>query len=293
MKRYLVTSSAVFLLIGCCVATKTSLVSPPENSRNVPIFFPDASVPGNTVTVVTVTPPENESVEPSSCPTDMVEVKGDYCPQVEQTCLEYDEKVVNVNGKVRCLHFAPSKCLSKTKKPMHFCIDRFEWPNKEGDIPEVMVTWNDMKRNCESQGKRLCRDVEWEFACEGPEMLPYPYGYDRNPGVCNIDNPWREFDPYKLGSSNPKVRQAEVERLSQRVPSGSKPQCQSPFGVFDMTGNVDESVINSTGNPYKSGEKGGHWAMGARNRCRPMTTVHNEDFAFYEIGGRCCKDSNE
>lgn len=293
MKRYVLPASIVLLLIGCCAVSKTQIVPPPENSR-IPEFFPDASVPDRTITVVTVIPPPAPPEKQSFCPADMVEVEGDYCPQVEQKCLEYDETVVNINGKVRCLHFeSPSKCLSKTKKPMRFCMDRFEWPNKEGEIPEVMVTWNDMKRNCESQGKRLCHDVEWEFACEGTEMLPYPYGFDRNPGICNIDNPWREFDPRKLGSSDPKVRQAEVERLSQRLPSGSKPQCQSPFGVYDMTGNVDESVVNSSGHPYKSGEKGGHWAMGARNRCRPMTTVHNEDFAFYEIGGRCCKDANE
>jgi hypothetical protein len=227
---------------------------------------------------------------PNFCPDDMVLVSGNYCPVVEQTCLKWDEKVINVNGKVRCLEFAPTKCLSKQKKAMSFCIDKFEYPNKLGAIPEVMVTWNEMAVKCAAEGKRLCKDVEWEFACEGEDALPYPYGLNRDPGTCNIDNAWRAFDGGKL--SNPATRQAEVDRLSQRVPSGSKPGCVSPFGVYDMTGNVDESVINSSGSPYKSGEKGGHWAMGARNRCRPMTTVHNESFAFYEIGGRCCKEAN-
>ena len=225
------------------------------------------------------------------CPSDMKEVFGNYCPKVEQNCLNWDEKVVNVNGKVRCLEFEkPSKCLSPSRKPLHFCIDTYEWPNQKGAIPEVMITWNQAKRSCEALGKRLCRDYEWEFACEGEEMLPYAHGYIRDAGGCNIDNPWIPFNEAKLGSSDPKVRQEEVDRLSQRVPAGSRPNCISPFGVYDMIGNVDEMVVNSSGKPYKSGEKGGHWCIGARNRCRPMTTVHGEDFAFYEISYRCCSD---
>jgi sulfatase modifying factor 1 len=56
-----------------------------------------------------------------------------------------------------------------------------------------------------------------------------------------------------------------------------------------MTGNVDEWVINETGKPYKSGLKGGYWGP-VRDRCRPMTIAHNEEFAYYQIGFRCCGD---
>ena len=63
----------------------------------------------------------------------------------------------------------------------------------------------------------------------------------------------------------------------------------SPYGVYDMTGNVDEWVVNESGKPYKSGLKGGYWGP-VRDRCRPMTTVHAEGFSFYQIGFRCCSD---
>lgn len=161
-----------------------------------------------------------------------------------------------------------------------------------------MVSWNDMKVNCESEGKRLCLDHEWTLSCEGPEMLPYPYGYKRDANACNIDHPQRPgFDASKARMT-PEV----VAWLDQRVPSGSMPACVSPYGVHDMTGNVDESIVNSEhGQPmdpthpggkkqFWSGEMGGHWVIGARNRCRPKTTVHDESTVFYEIGGRCCKD---
>ena len=32
----------------------------------------------------------------------------------------------------------------------------------------------------------------------------------------------------------------EMDRLWQGVRSGSQPGCRSPFGVYDLTGNVDE-----------------------------------------------------
>jgi len=93
-----------------------------------------------------------------------------------------------------------------------------------------------------------------------------------------------------LGSNDPKVRDAEAKRLWQGEPSGTRPSCVSPYGVFDMTGNVDEWVVNESGAPHQSGLKGGHWGP-VRNRCRPMTTSHDEGFSFYQIGFRCCADA--
>lgn len=222
-----------------------------------------------------------------ACPDNMVEVEGDYCPEVEQSCLRY----IDPEGVFprRCAEFAPTtKCLSKTTKK-HFCIDRFEYPNKQGENPVVMKTWYDARDACSGQGKRLCGDSEWTVACEGQERLPYPYGYDRNSEACNIDKPHPDVNEKALGSADPKVRDAEAKRLWQGEPSGSRPSCVSPYGVFDMTGNVDEWVVNESGTPFKSGLKGGYWGP-VRDRCRPMTTVHAEGFSFYQIGFRCCSD---
>jgi len=222
-----------------------------------------------------------------SCPDGMLEVAGDWCPEVEQKCLRY----IDPEGVFprRCAEFAPSsKCSGKSTKK-HFCIDRYEWPNRAGENPVVMKTWFEAKDACTSAGKRLCGDSEWTVACEGQERLPYPYGYDRNADACNIDKPHPDVNEKALGSSDPKVRDAEAKRLWQGEPSGSRASCVSPYGVFDMTGNVDEWVVNESGQPYKSGLKGGYWGP-VRDRCRPMTTVHAEGFSFYQIGFRCCSD---
>jgi formylglycine-generating enzyme len=222
-----------------------------------------------------------------SCPDGMLEVEGDWCPEVEQKCLRY----IDPEGVFprRCAEFAPtSKCSGKTTKK-HFCIDRYEWPNKAGENPVVMKTWYEARDACSNIGKRLCGDSEWTVACEGQERLPYPYGYDRNAEACNIDKPHPDVNEKALGSSDPRVRDAEAKRLWQGEPSGSRASCVSPYGVFDMTGNVDEWVVNESGQPYKSGLKGGYWGP-VRDRCRPETTVHAEGFSFYQIGFRCCAD---
>ena len=219
----------------------------------------------------------------SHCPDNMVEVEGEYCPWLEQKCLRW----LDPETKMRCAEFAPtSKCQTKTTKK-HFCIDRYEWPNKVGEKPVVMKTWFEAKDSCSAVGKRLCGDSEWTVACEGEEHLPYPYGYARNADACNIDKPHPEVNEVALG--NPATRDAEAARLDQRDASGSRESCVSPYGVYDMTGNVDEWVVNESGAPYKSGLKGGYWGP-VRTRCRPMTTAHAELFSFYQIGFRCCED---
>ena len=226
------------------------------------------------------------SFDPGSgdCPSGMVEVEGDYCPNVEQTCIRW----LDPDIKMRCAEFAPTgPCKGKTAHK-RFCIDRYEYPNVPGERPVVMKTWYEAKATCESMGKRLCGESEWTLACEGQEHLPYPYGLERDASACNIDKPHPDVNEKAL--ANPRTRDAEVARLDQRDPSGFRDNCVSPYGVRDMTGNVDEWVVNESGRPYQSGLKGGYWGP-VRTRCRPMTVAHNEKFQFYQIGFRCCSET--
>jgi hypothetical protein len=227
----------------------------------------------------------SELVASGTCGDNQVEVDGDYCPALEQKCIRWMDPETTIPR--RCSEFAPTgKCQGRTIKK-HFCIDKYEYPNKAGDKPVVMKTWYEAADACKGQGKRLCGDSEWTLACEGQERLPYPYGYERNSQACNIDKPHPEVN--EAAMANPHTRDAEVVRLWQGENSGSREACVSPYGAMDMTGNVDEWVINESGMPYKSGLKGGYWGP-VRDRCRPMTTAHYEHFVFYQIGFRCCAD---
>jgi formylglycine-generating enzyme required for sulfatase activity len=228
--------------------------------------------------------------EPASeCPPEMVEVSGEWCPIVEQFCVrQVDPKHPE---RDRCAEFAKTgRCLGGPSMK-HFCIDRYEWPNQPGAKPVVGVNWNEAREQCAGVHKRLCQGAEWTLACEGAERLPYPYGYVRNAEACNIDRPYIMPDDARW--ADPKNRPAEIARLDQRDPSGARDSCVSPFGVYDMTGNVDEWVVNEHGTrkekPYASGLKGGYWGP-VRDRCRPMTTEHNEWHTGYQIGFRCCAD---
>ena len=48
-----------------------------------------------------------------------------------------------------------------------YCVDRYEWPNQKGVLPEGWLTWDEARANCEGVGKRLCTSAEWERACRG------------------------------------------------------------------------------------------------------------------------------
>ena len=220
----------------------------------------------------------------ATCPAGMVEVEGEYCPAVAHRCVKWiSEK------RDRCAKYeATNRCFGEPVVK-RFCMDRFEYPNQAGVRPEVGMTWEQAQAKCEADGKRLCTSSEWTTACEGPERTPYPNGYER--GACNVDQPY--IMPNDQAFRNPATRAQEIERLSQSEPAGARDECVSHYGAYDLTGNVDEWVVNENGSPdsrpYQSGLKGGYWGP-VRNRCRPMTVDHNAWHAGYQIGFRCCAD---
>jgi formylglycine-generating enzyme len=232
-------------------------------------------------------PAQSRSPELASiCPDGMALVEGLHCQTVVHQCSRY----LSVT-RDRCQEYVPkSRCIGR-QTSKRFCVDVFEYPNREGDKPIVGVDYFEARDECGRQGKRLCTSSEWELACEGSGLLPYPYGYVRDSSVCNFDKPY--IIPDNDAYANPKTRQAEMARLDQREPSGVRLECVSTFGVSDMTGNVDEWVENESGfgdkAPYRSGLKGGYWGP-VRNRCRPMTVDHNQWHTGYQVGFRCCSN---
>lgn len=143
------------------------------------------------------------------CTEGMVEVQGQmmaegsgYFDVVEalqkKACVDW----INRTFPERCARFDAErwKALAADipRRPMHFCIDRFEYPNRRGAYPWIMVDWNEARGICARDGKRPCSEAEWTFACEGSEALPYPYGYERDADACVIDHAWRPYDAEAL-----------------------------------------------------------------------------------------------
>jgi formylglycine-generating enzyme required for sulfatase activity len=219
----------------------------------------------------------------SACPADMVPVEGLHHEQVQRICDDYRAS--------KCWSFLPGLVMLEPRRtPIRACMDRYEWPNKKGATPEVMVRFVEAEQRCTSVEKRLCSEFEWELACEGPRHLPWPYGWAQEPGACNSDKPYRAYSDKKISSSDAMVRAGEVKRLWQGAPSGSHPRCVSPFGAVDLVGNVEEWVSTSRPEwPFRSSLKGGYWSK-AYSGCRGTNERHGPRFRYYEIGFRCCKD---
>ena len=110
----------------------------------------------------------------------------------------------------------------RTVELQPFCIDKYEYPNRAGEVPMVSVSWEKAKELCRRTGKRLCREEEWEAACHGQERRSFAIGSRLLRSDCNI--------------------YSDINKPPFVLPSGSFPNCRSPEGVFDLDGNVSEFV---------------------------------------------------
>ncbi|MFH1437351.1 MAG: SUMF1/EgtB/PvdO family nonheme iron enzyme [Pseudomonadota bacterium] len=195
------------------------------------------------------------------------------------------------------------------------CMDLYEAPNAEGALPLVMYTFVEAEAWCSGRAKRLCTDLEWLAACEGPDGLSYPYGEAPVPGRCNDEETWLVYsqpllDAWPAGVSGPDVGSLDelldaaravstaagesadhVESLYQGEGSGANAGCVGPAGVYDLVGNMEEWTRRADGGEpsFHGNLKGRYWAES--RTCQQSVTVHGDGFRFYEIGFRCCADA--
>jgi Sulfatase-modifying factor enzyme 1 len=207
----------------------------------------------------------------SVCPKDMLEISGQYCRVVSHRCLEW----MDPPGKFRrCkLYEQPARCTG-ARKHMHFCIDRDEFKRDGSTLALSNKSFFQASRICQEAGKRICSESEWNFACEGEELRPYPYGFERDPTACNADR-------LDLAAGAHQLRDL-------RAPRGAYPRCTSPFGVRDLTGNLEELVAREDYR-RRPALKGGHFLPG-RNHCRARQIIHGPGYSGVETGFRCCAD---
>ena len=137
--------------------------------------------------------------------------------------------------------------------------DRRRWP-------VTGISWGEASQYCESRGRRLPTEAEWEYAARGLEGRLYPWGNDFSPHLVNS---------LEAGTEHPE-------------PVGHRPN-KSPAGVLDMAGNVWQWVQDDF-RPYSNVQPGPVIPAGAKvirggsfrsDKWHVMTTTRN-----FEIAGR-------
>jgi len=223
----------------------------------------------------------------SECPDDMRLVTGTHYDEIQHLC-------VDPRPDARDTHcFAYWEGITAAEghtQEIGVCMDQFEAPNRRGVRPYVMKSFRQTERWCKARHKRACSEQEWETACEGPEFRPLAYGWAVDKKVCNSNRGWRPFDAEAFARGGEDAK-AEVSRLWQGSQSGQHVDCVSPFGIYDMMGNVEEWVSTRTGRRFPGALMGGFWAK-PWTGCRGTNDAHQPSFQFYETGFRCCADPN-
>lgn len=158
-------------------------------------------------------------------------------------------------------------------------------------VPQGYITGLQAEAACQQAGKRLCTSQEWLRACQGAQPTVYPYGDTRQPGLCNDARATHPAIEY-FGANDPNVwsklgHQCINQQANTLTKTGSKTQCVTTDGAFDMMGNLHEWTSDSSGI-----FRGGFYADTFRNGngCLYRTTAHNRQHWDYSTGFRCCHD---
>ena len=110
------------------------------------------------------------------------------------------------------------------------------------DHPVASVTWHDAKIYCEWVGGRLPTEAEWEKAASWDDQtktkrtFPWGTGIDcEHANYAPLGNPAHATDDYCVGDT---------------TPVGSYESGKSPYGLYDMSGNVWEWVNDLYSDTY-------------------------------------------
>lgn len=151
----------------------------------------------------------------------------------------------------------------------------FDWnvstrthPPGKDSHPVVCINYEDAQAFCRWAHCRLPTEQEWEKAARSTDGRTYPWGEEWLPSkYCNI-------------------REANI---GDTTPVDDFPAGVSPYGVWDMIGNVIEWTSSNYDAKHKVG-CGGSWSNIDDNICAASRYLLTPTTRYYNIGFRCVKE---
>ncbi len=169
----------------------------------------------------------------------------------------------------------------------------------DGVLPQGYISQVQAKAACENAGKRLCTAPELSLACRGPNhSATYPYGGNkRQAGKCNEGKGSAVSVVFGSAANYGNV-QLNDPRLNQwpggLAKTGAYADSVSPFGVYDLVGNLHEwsAEVAPNGHGFFHGGFYGDAEVNGSG-CDYVTKAHSASYHDYSTGFRCCSDPSE
>lgn len=226
MNKKILLYFCIFLV--SCTSTQIN-----QNLQSTVTPLPSTSTP----TLALPSETNTLAITPTSLPNEITDAQGTRMNLVPKGTFTMGDNIYNDESPVHEIYLDSYyiDIYEVTNAAYKTCVEAGECnlPNKTeyysqstyNQHPVVNVDWNMARAYCEWRGARLPTEAEWEKAARGTDGRTYPWGEDISCERVNY---------------NPSDQDGGSSCLGGTTIVGSYENGKSPYGIYDMAGNVWE-----------------------------------------------------